>query len=313
MTRPGARLRSLAQRVCDPSTMERLIEPVIADLQCEHADALRHGQVWRSRWTCIVGYLAFWKVALMTGISSTRAIRDWATADGGAVGRTIRFSGLATTVTVGILVWVPLHQSTPFAVSVKFALLSLYLLPQALSVALPMGLVFGVLCGLRGRVLKRRSRLALTMLMLATSVAVLVIDGWLLPAGNQAYRELTFGGRIPRGMNELTLGELVSKDTYQFHFRLALACAPLVLGLFSLTIATARRGRYGAPAIVLAAAAICFAYYTLLFTARETAFSGHLPAATAGWTPNLAFVALTLLLHLRRRAPSAAAPSHRDV
>ena len=156
--------------------------------------------------------------------------------------------------------------------------------------------------------------------MLAASLAALVLTGWLLPAGNQAFRELTFtllhpdaGARmLSRGMNELTLGELMSKDTYQFHFRLALACAPLVLGLFSLTIATARRGRYGSFAIVLTAVVTWFAYYVLLYTSRESAFNDHFPRAAAAWAPNLAFVALTLLLHLRTRGRSAADPSRRD-
>src|SRR6185295_13556490 len=74
MTRPGTRLRSLAARLFDTSTMERLIDPAIADLQHEHEDAIRRGLVWRGRWIRLAGYAAFWKVAAM-GISraSSRA------------------------------------------------------------------------------------------------------------------------------------------------------------------------------------------------------------------------------------------------
>src|SRR4051812_17574040 len=53
MRRPGDRLHALAARLFDPSTMERLIDPVIADLQRERADALSRGQVWRGRWIYI--------------------------------------------------------------------------------------------------------------------------------------------------------------------------------------------------------------------------------------------------------------------
>ena len=40
MSRPGDRLRALAARVCDAQTMERLIDPVVADLGGEPAEDL---------------------------------------------------------------------------------------------------------------------------------------------------------------------------------------------------------------------------------------------------------------------------------
>jgi hypothetical protein len=58
MTRPGARLRSVATRFFDPSTMERLIDPAIADLQHEHDAAIRRGLVWRGRWVHTAGCIA---------------------------------------------------------------------------------------------------------------------------------------------------------------------------------------------------------------------------------------------------------------
>ena len=71
MTRPGARLRSLARRFCDPATMERLIDPAIADLQCEHAEATRAGDRWRGRWAFASPATSrFWKVA---AIGASRA------------------------------------------------------------------------------------------------------------------------------------------------------------------------------------------------------------------------------------------------
>jgi hypothetical protein len=304
----------MAQRFCDSSTLERLIDPLLADLRHEYADAVRQGLRWRSRWIHLAGCIAFWKVsAIALGHASTR-VRTLG--DGDALGRTIRFAGLATAAMAGLLVWVSLRQIR-FPIAGSIGILGVYLLPQALAVALPMGLVGGVLGGLRGRVFSRRSGLWLVWLFLAASVAALWIDGWLLPAGNQAFRQLTFylmsgeHGVLRRGLNELTVVELASTDRFQFHFRLALACAPLVLGVFSLTIATARRGRYGAPTIVAVAAASWFAYNTLLDTARASATGGYLPV-TAAWMPNLAFVALTLLLQLRTRGRSGADPSRRD-
>ena len=62
--------------------MERLIDPVIADLQCEHGDAIRRGQIWRGRRALVNGYMAFWKVvAIGMGGAATRTL---ITADAGA-------------------------------------------------------------------------------------------------------------------------------------------------------------------------------------------------------------------------------------
>jgi len=41
--------------------MERLVDPAVADLQSEYAQARRAGAVWRARWTRVVGYLALGK------------------------------------------------------------------------------------------------------------------------------------------------------------------------------------------------------------------------------------------------------------
>ena len=55
MRPPGTRLRALAARLFAASTMERLVDPAIADLQAEYEEALRSGPKWRSRWIWFVG------------------------------------------------------------------------------------------------------------------------------------------------------------------------------------------------------------------------------------------------------------------
>ena len=47
-TRPGARLRAFAARVCSEAALRRWIDPVIAYLQYEHDELLRHGRRWRA-------------------------------------------------------------------------------------------------------------------------------------------------------------------------------------------------------------------------------------------------------------------------
>ena len=322
MRPPGSRLRSLAQRFCDPSTLERLIDPLLADLRHEYADAVRRGERWRGRWIRLAGCIAFWKVAaIVLGRASTR---EWSTADRSAIGRTIRFSGLATTALtlffmlppVWKSLWHPGHR----------VLLFLALVPQAIPVALPMGVVFGVLCGFRGGGVTPRVRQTIVGLTIVSSLAMIVILGWVLPVGNQTFREVTFAAvsgaervRIARGMNELSLGELWSLDPYQFHFRLALAFAPLALGVLTLNIATARPRASRHVVIGLNSLAICLGYYILLYAARpfapgrdELAHSYRLAGVVAAWGPNLIVVAMGLLLHLRTRVRSAADPSRRD-
>ena len=78
MRRPGAGLHWIAGRFCDPATMERVIEPVIADLQCEHADAVQRRQVWRTAWIRVGGCAAFWKTV---GLHASLSI-NWALSRG---------------------------------------------------------------------------------------------------------------------------------------------------------------------------------------------------------------------------------------
>jgi lipopolysaccharide export LptBFGC system permease protein LptF len=336
MTRPGTRLRSIARRFCNRETMERLIDPAIADLQCEHADARRAGARWRAGGVLIAGYLAVLKVV---AIGAGRAsIRDRSTADGDAIGRTVRFAAIATTSFTALFVSVPLRQAlaTLHLGTDSLIRLTVYLVPQALAVAVPMGMVFGVLSG---GAPTRRSRRTSVLLMFGASLTTLLLVGWLMPEGNQAYRETMFAlingvephGRLALGTNELTLGGLrqltrdqfvlpliASRRSFDFHSRLALAFAPLALGQFALGISSGRRRAAGVLTVGMLGLAGCFAYYLLMYYANAAmyrapfAVSEHVPPIIAAWLPNLAFWVSALLLHLRTRRRSAADPSRHD-
>jgi lipopolysaccharide export LptBFGC system permease protein LptF len=127
-----------------------------------------------------------------------------------------------------------------------------------------------------------------------------------------------------RGFNELTLGELASRDparltwlmwggaittrrlAWEFHFRVALACAPLALGLFSLGVTTAMRRDHGRVAMGLAALTASFGYYALLFSSHQAAvYVDWVLPVVAAWTPNLVFLAIALLLSRRPLATPA--------
>ena len=60
MRAPGYWLRAIAARFCGPQTMERLVDPIVADLQAEYA-ALGEANAWRRRRLLLSTYVAFWK------------------------------------------------------------------------------------------------------------------------------------------------------------------------------------------------------------------------------------------------------------
>jgi hypothetical protein len=334
MNRPGTRLRRLATRLLNPTTMQRLIDPLIADQQHEYADAIRRGNAWDRRWVRITGCIAFWKVAtIVLGRTLTEEIT---TSDDGSIGRTVRFAGIATTAITALLVWMPLRQvlATLHLGNDSFVRLTVYLVPQALCVAIPIGMVFGLLSG---GARTRGSKHLSILLMAGVSLTTLLLLGWLLPEANQAYRETMFAlingfeGHLSRGMNELTLGGLrelmrdpfvmpliASRRAFDFHSRLALAFAPLALGLLAVEVSTVRRRVAGVLTVGVLGFAACFAYYLLIDSSRALmyrapfAVSEHVPPIIAAWIPNLVCLVAALLLHLRTREPSAAGPGRLD-
>jgi hypothetical protein len=109
---PGDRLRALASRLCSDVAMERLIDPVLADLQREDAAAAGRDQVWRRRGIRIAGTLAFWKViGLHAAARAPVLAREWAAADEHAVGRTVAFSAAFIAALTLLFVWLPLSSS----------------------------------------------------------------------------------------------------------------------------------------------------------------------------------------------------------
>jgi lipopolysaccharide export LptBFGC system permease protein LptF len=312
MTRPGTRLRAFAARLLDPATMERLIDPAIADLQHEHDDAIRRGHVWRGQCIRVAGYAAFWKLAM---IAATRdALLDRTADDDRAVGRTVVFSLVAVLALTALLMSPNFSHFGRFGTDTTIRLV-LYLVPQALAIALPLGLVFGVILGLRNRASTPHVKWTIVLLGLGCSVAAFVIVGWLMPEANQAFRELIAGRRVLRGLNELTLSQLARRDpgwlaggdftsrrlSFEFHFRVALAFASLALALCSLGLATnLERKKRGMLTTGLAGLAISFAYYALLYGARRAESVGvWLPPIVLGWLPNLVVLAAALLLMRR--------------
>jgi lipopolysaccharide export LptBFGC system permease protein LptF len=311
MKRPGEALRRLARRVCSQSAMERLIDPTIADLQHECDEAGARGRVWRCRLLRLAACAAIGKLVMIA--IADPAVYERTAADSRALARTVVFSLVIVCGLTGVLILPPLINSPDWRLSgLPAARLAIYLVPQAVPLALPLGLMSGILFGLRDYVPTRRVQWTIAVLAIGCSAAAFVILAWLLPAGNQAFRELMAGQRLLRGMNELTLRELAATDLVQirrlitaettsrfafaFHSRLALAFAPLMLSLFSLGIAHRSRHEHGRLTMSLTTLIMSFAYYVLLYGARAEFNAGWLPPMVAGWGPNLVVLAITFTL-----------------
>ena len=325
MTRPGDRLRTIAARIFDRRTMERVVDPLVADLQVEHAEAIRERRIWSSRRILLTGYVVFLKTIALCGARNTiRSLRDWTVDDRLAMSRTLRFSVAAiavTTVAIELL-----SRNRLFAL--YHPKLLVYLAPSALVLAVPMGVTLGILLGLRGRAVSRQSTRGVLACATFSSLACLATLAWIMPLANREFRQLVFqndvrrferdGVILAKGINELTLGALSQRIdsyrrtgtvtdlldansiggallSYSYHMRWALSCATLVLALFALSVT---RRIVAGWTTALAAFGACFSYYVVMWAGRAAALQNTLPAFVGAWLPNVVFavVSVTLLI-----------------
>jgi hypothetical protein len=330
MKRPGEWLRSLAARVCSVTTMERLIDPVIADLQCEHAEVSSRRQVWRRIWVRIAGSLAFWRVigALAIEWPIDRA-HQWAAADDWAMGRMLGFMAVVTAAVTLLLAVVVLQNAPQGAFNRgETVRLVLYLVPQAIPIAVSAGLLIAIVYGLRGRTVTRRVRRTIVLGAMCCALAAIAWDDRVVPEANQAFRVLASGiphNRLAKGANELTFGELAKKIAesdghslesspersvlrFSYHGRLAVSITPFIAGLLALGLAASDRRRLPLAISLLAMTAYVGCYVAYDFTQLiEANHWGAAIAISIAWFPNLLLLLGTLLVKIRSQA--AAVPT----
>jgi len=310
MRRPGQWLRMAAVRVCAKQTLERVIDPIIADIQTEHEEAVRAGRWRRAAWIRVSGYSAFWKaVGLYTLQSGPRSLWNGIAADGWTLGRMIAYSLIAFLGVTLLLSASPMiHSYSRFGLK-----LTLFLLPQSIPLSIPIALPLGIVCGVCGtRVGTRRIRGVLLLALVATLLAFAAM--LIVPDANQAFRvalaeELGLRGitkySLPRGMNELSLSELARESMEYdaggfpqnarrfrraYHMRFALPAATFVLSLLALGICGTlwRRARR-----VLAIVIALGLYWATLALAE---WNTILPPIVSVWAPNIVFTAMSLAL-----------------
>jgi hypothetical protein len=281
--------------------MERLIDPVVADLQMEYAEASKAGLIWRRRWVRVIGYAAVLYV-------TTRTLRVF----------------LALTLVLTALLELPQFVST-----VRFGpTKALYLIPQAIVVAVPIALTLAIAWRSPSTPRSRRFWNGAVASAAVCSAFVFVMLAWWAPMANQAYRvtvarEIGMTYRPPPGPPEMPIGELRQQMTwattgharwahvnlreleFTYYFRWAFGCASLSLVL--LLVALGQRGATR-RSMLLAVLPILFGYYVLMFVGRAYAIGGGaLPVAVDVWMPNaitLAIAATISMFGTRRQTTS---------
>jgi len=316
--------------VCSRETLERIVDPLIADLQFEHSQAINDRRFWHARRLLLGGYFAFWKaLGMRVAAASGHAVRAWLSSDGHAIGRTLALSlVLIATLTV-LLALMPLYAVQPWnaganpqmtavrrAGDVSSVKLFVYVIPQAIPLAIVFGLPIGILCGLRGR--QVNGRVAASMLSVAVVIALVtfVVVAWIMPETNQAFRLLVTGREfLQRGDNELTLWELRARlddwgtpvaHARSYYLRWAISFAPIVLGLFSVSLSAIKRRSSISVVTSVLASVMCVGSGLLFLLGLQASRSFAslpvwaslrlLPVWATVWLPNLIFAAMALIL-----------------
>ena len=316
------RLRRVLARVCSAETMARVVDPTLADIR------------WESGRPFWLGCLSLAKALLIHAIASTPGMLSHAWSDDErAIPKAAAFVTAGALCAAVPLMAPPLINaiSREWTFSFAVAVLLPSLVPQALALTLPAALLlaFPVAFGRQ----QPSARLARRSIVMSMGVAVLTfaVIAWLVPAANQSFRvgvSRIVGEsrdvRIERGPMELTPAELRERIEvlqltpggrvvargleYVYQMRLALAVAPVPLGLLALcdqrlparapAPLARRRQRDG----VLCLRAL--SDWKMVATGVDGRAASNLPPFLFAWAPNaaarLSAPAISLLVGVRR-------------
>lgn len=306
---PGRTLHRLACRLCSAKSLDRVIEPAIADLQKEYADASRGAL--RRRWLLLVGYLAVWRV-LVVSISGTFASMN---EDKDVLIRALSLAGMSMVAVTVLLMIPPLTAWREFVSPIHFALT----VPQAVPLAIPIGLVIGLAFGAGGRAVSSATTRAILLVAVLSSIVSFATMAWLMPAANQEFRQQIFAamgnrGTVMKGYSEMTFQELdaeiatakaVGSDrgarrvAWHYHLKASLASAPFALALFAL--APARRWRKALPLAFILLSPV--GYWLLMWLGQWLGISTSTPPSVGAWLPNIVLATIALLITSSRSAP----------
>ena len=318
----GSRLQSIAERVFDRATLDRVILPAIADLQHECSSA--SGRALSRRLICWRAYWSVWKTLgvclVLDGVHDPHGVSG-----------TIARRTVACLVSLVPVLVLPALASTILFDS-RFTILealkaTVLLLPQALLAWLPAAFFFSLVMYRRD---ERPSGAAVVPSVIAGTLVCVMLVGVLsalvVPRANQAYRSLVFETLAHRdrvyalalppkpapGVSEMTWWELREQishapdSTTQTRARarlqecLAFVAVVPVLALLGYGLSNRGRSRRAMFAVALAVQTL----YYVCFSLGLTSFAK--PYVPGPWSVNLAFLILAFLV-LRPSSSSALA------
>jgi hypothetical protein len=304
---PGHLLERFAARFAPQATYERVLKPLLADLQFEHGRARRRRSRVEAR---VRGAIAFWSVLLP---SLAQALVWGATPHASAATRR-RVVGLAWAVGITALAMfalTPVPDELPFDAQVL-------LVPSIVAVALPVGILFA--SALAAPPVRTPERRAASRVALAAGAATFATAAWAVPVANQHYREAAVravahlpAATVTPGNRELTMGQLATRAAalrasqrdaeaapldVEWHKKPALGAACLLLALAGAALAATPWSR---TLRVAAATALVLAYGRALDVGERLADAGQVSAAAGAWGPLLLLAAAALALRLAWR------------
>lgn len=262
--RPGERLRAWAARMCSPDTMTRVIDPLIADLQVEHADAIARDDHRRARRIRFTGVAAFWKTMVVCEWRRSAPVALW-TAGAAA----------ATTMVFAVLLLSSVMQVAEHERAVWLLLLiAAQFVPVGITIGFPLAVV-----------LTRTRRV-----LIAASVCAAIVLFWtssLSLAAQQALRNAVMSrGDVFRDDPSLPGSQL---QTYaQWAFLLGTA----IMGVAARGVALRLRRTWLAVTIV---ALFSTAYIFSILPVAVLVFHGWVSPLVAAWLPNVVFATIAML------------------
>jgi hypothetical protein len=309
MSGPGSWLRAFAVLLFRPPTIERLIDPIISDLQIEYNATL--GGSWRRRGVLLRAYCGFWKALAIHTVLSVGG----GSAERNEFRRAIAFSCLACAIGTVLLALPPLVNGIRLPTGKTHQLmLALTLIPQALPISIPVGVCIGIMSAGCGRTLTRRHLLNTLMIGFTAACVVWVVLEWGVPLGNQTFRDIVIAevtdGRVVHiepGLNELGFSGLARRKDVaavrHYHLLWALSFAAIPLAMFTLATGARLRHPVSRGSVILL---MLFAYYVLLWVSHSSLRHGAPILVT--WAPNVVFLTAGLMLVWRQWAVHTGAP-----
>ena len=70
---PGSLLNNIAEFLCSPKTLDRVVNPILSDMQVEYCEALAAGRDAKANWVRMRGYWAFFKALGLYSLLKTAA------------------------------------------------------------------------------------------------------------------------------------------------------------------------------------------------------------------------------------------------